>query len=129
MKPVRKTLPFTNKFGDTIQPGDMVYSITTCTHRTCITEGEYVGYIERSGYDYKTRESKNIPYVQVKVPAVRTVYFDKLKNATFKWADYTRDYFNEHVVRSEEKIFRISTLNYNNIIPRSSSTEKLAKAV
>lgn len=125
MKPVRKTLPFTNKFGDTIQPGDKVYSITTCTHRTCITEGEYVGYIER-GY---RNQGEPIPYVQVKVPAVRTVYFDKLKNATFKWADYTRDYFKEHVVRSEEKIFRISTLNYNNIIPRTSSTEKLAKAV
>ena len=129
MKRERKELPFTNKFGDTINPGDAVYAITTCTHRTYITKGEYLGYVETSGYDYKTRSATLIPKVQVRFPAVKYAHFDKKTGKLFNWNDYTYEYYKENVERQEIPTHRVSTLVYNNILPANTSTETLAKAV
>lgn len=129
MKRERKILPFTNNFGDVIQPGDTVYAITTCSHRTHINKAEYVGYIERDEYNWYTKERVMNPYVQIKVPTTRTRYFDKLKNKAYDWAGYTTEYFKENVERIEEPCFRISTLYYNNIVPCNASIDRLAEAV
>lgn len=129
MKRERKILPFTNNFGDVIQPGETVYAITTCAHRTHVGKAEYIGYIERSEYNWRTKETQLSPFVQIKVPTTRTRYFDKLKNKNYDWVDYTREYFDQNVERIEEPYFRISTLNYNNIIPCNASIDKLAEAV
>lgn len=129
MKRERKILPFTNNFGDVIQPGDTVYAITTCSHRTYVGKAEYIGYIERSEYNWRTKETQLSPFVQIKVPTTRTKYFDKLKNKPYDWVDYTREYFDQNVERIEEPCFRISTLNYNNIIPCNASIDRLAEAV
>jgi len=129
MKRERKILPYTNKFGDVINPGDTVYAITTCTKQTCINKGEYIGYVERDGYDYKTKSYVKMPFVQVKVPAERTEYFDTLKNKKYDWAGYTKEYFAEHVERRDIAYDRITTLQYNNILPSNTSVETLAKAV
>ena len=128
-KAKRIVAPFTNKFGDTINPGDKVYAITTCTHRTRVNESEYVGYVERSGYDFKTKQKVMMPYVQVKTKRSRPTYYDNVKKATFKWSDYTSEYFKQNVTRGEEDFYAISTLYYNNIVPRSVGTEQLVKAL
>ena len=129
MKRERKILPFTNRFGDVIQPGDTVYSITTCSHRTHINKAEYVGYIERSQYDWRTKETKLEPYVQVRLPYTSTIYFDKKKNKEYDWVGHTKEYFDENVERREIPGFRISTLWYNNVIPTNAPIDQLAEAV
>lgn len=130
MKKERKVLPFTNSFGDVIQPGDDVYIVTTCTHRTHVTKGEYIGYVERSGYDYHKNESVVLPVVQVRVPTTRTIYWDKRTDKPFKWSDYsTSEIFSENVETRTEPTFYISTLNYNRILPANTSADRLAEAV
>jgi hypothetical protein len=130
MKKERKMLPFTNNFGDVINPGDSVYVITTCTHRTHVAKGEYVGYLERLGYDWKTKKSTTVPAVQVKTPYTKTVYWDKRTDKPFKWSDYTTsEVFKEHVETRNEPAFRISTLNYNRIVPAGVSADRLMAAV
>lgn len=129
MKRERKVLPYTNRFGDVINPGDKVYSITTCSHRTHISEGEYVGYVERDSPDYKTRSYKPMPYVQVRVPAQITYWFDKLKNRKYSWVNHNSQYFQENVESRTTYTTRITTLQLNNIIPRNAPVERLAEAV
>jgi hypothetical protein len=126
----RKELPFTNKFGDIINPGDTVYVVTTCTHRTFVEKGEYVGYVERSGYDYRKKKSVVVPAVQVKKPYTKTIYWDKRTDKEFKWADYTSpEDMQENVETRQEQAFRISTLQYNRILPATVSADRLMEAV
>jgi hypothetical protein len=129
MKRERKILPFTNRFGDVIQPGDFVYAITTCTHRTHVNKAEYVGYVERSSYDWKTKEYKDMPYVQVKSPCTIVEYFDKKANKKYDWVGYTKEYFDQNVERREIPSTRISTLQYNNILPVTAAIDQLVEAV
>lgn len=126
----RKQLPFTNKFGDVINPGDAVYVVTTCTHRTHVEKGEYVGYVERHEYVYHKQESVIVPAVQVKKPYTRTIYWDKRTDKQFNWKNYTtREDFKENVETREQRAFRISTLYYNRILPASVSADRLMEAV
>lgn len=126
----RKELPFTNSFGDVIQPGESVYVITTCTHRTHVGKAEYIGYLERSGYDWKSKKSTMVPYVQVKTPYNKTIYWDKRTDKPFKWADYTTsEDFKLNVETRSEPAFRISTLQYNRILPSSSHADRLMAAI
>ena len=126
----RKQLPFTNSFGDVIQPGDSVYVVTTCTHRTHVSKGEYLGYLERSGYDYREKKSTMIPAVQVKVSYTSQRYWDKRTNKYFKWTDYTtQEDFKANVESRVEQAFRISTLQYNRILPAGVSADRLMEAV
>ena len=68
-------------------------------------------------------------FVQVKSPSTIVEYFDKKTNKKYDWVGYTKEYFDENVERREIPTTRISTLNYNNIIPASSSIDKLAEVV
>lgn len=129
MKRERKILPFTNKFGDTINPGEQVYVITTCTHTTCVNKGEYLGFVEREDYDWKLKQTKMMPYVQVKVKDQRTVWFDTLKNEKYSWVGHNNEYFQAHVEHRKEDFHRISTLYYNNVIPANASADRLMAAV
>jgi hypothetical protein len=126
----RKQLSFTNKFGDIINPGDNVYVVTTCSHRTHVEKGEYVGYVERHGYDYREKKSVIVPAVQVKKPYTRTIYWDKRTDKEFDWKNYTtREDFQENVETRKQQAFRVSTLQYNRILPASVSADRLMEVV
>ena len=103
-KPKRVVGPFTTEWGNTIQPGQKVFAITTCSHQTCVMEVEYVGYVERdslrSDSDMKEFYKSKRQYVQVR-----------------RACHWTRD------------TTIISTLVYNRIIPVESSAVDLIKLI
>lgn len=100
-KPKRIVAPFTTEWGHTIQPGQKVFAVTTCSHQMLVEEVEYIGYVKRDGYRY---DSKTKIYINFKRPNVQ------VRRA------------------SRENKLIISTLYYNRIIPVESSASELAKA-
>lgn len=128
-KRVRVIKPFTNMFGQVIEPGMPVFVVTTCTHQTYITKGEYIGYIERDVYRYN-HETKLVavpePFVQVRVECNtdRCVYKDTGEDIV--WSNFDPNRANEWVTTGGT---RINTLRYNRIIRADSSLEEMAAAV
>lgn len=59
----REAVPFTNDFGQVINPGDDVVVVTTCTGNTNTTRGKYLGLRGK--------------YVQAEVPSNSWAYFVK----------------------------------------------------
>ena len=125
-KTKRIVAPFTNKFGDKINPGDTVYAITVCTKRTNIEKVEYVGYIERQGWNYRTSKHEIVPFVQVRRPTTKSYYVYEGTDTLVNWSTFDRTQKTE---RKEEQTSIITTLCYNNIIPANSTLDKLAEAV
>lgn len=128
----RKILPFVNKFGDVINPGESVYIVTTCTHRTRVNKGLYIGFVEREQYDWKTDQYSPKPFVQVKVPGSRTVYYDKKTNKKWDWSLYKKlgsDYYKENVEVRAEPYDHISTLFYNRILPTNTTPDRLIEVL
>jgi hypothetical protein len=126
-KPVRHIEPFTNQFGDVIQPGDAVYSITMCTKTTSVKKAEYLGVIKREGW----RGEEQLA-VQVLVDADKTVW---------RWADTKEDtswdvYYRQCNKPNSRQIEaysvpykRVSTLQLNRIVPVRVSADQLAAAI
>lgn len=126
-KSKRIVAPFTNNFGVTINPGDKVYAITVCSHRTYISEVEYVGYIERDGYDYNTRQYEKMKFAQVRRPTTdRKAYYEGT-DTLVNWSTFNRG--EDKIEWRETERFIITTLQYNNIIPVTSPIATLAEAV
>lgn len=124
--------PFTNSFGQVIEPGTPVFVVTVCTGRTSITKGEYVGYIERDAYVYdqeqKTYVSKIAPFVQARVEYDKAYYAYKDTGERVDWKTFTSDVAGKCVWMSE-KAHRITTLNYNRILRADSSLDEMAAVV
>ena len=122
--------PFTNKFGQVIEPGTPVFVVTTCTHQTSITRGEYVGYIERDSYvwdqEQKTYVSKVEPFVQARVEYDKAYYVYKDTEERVNWKTYAS---NRDCEWRSEKAHRITTLQYNRILRADSSLEDMAAVV
>lgn len=121
-KVVRHIEPFTNEFGDVIQPGEAVYAVTMCTSRTHITKGEYLGVIKREG-----RRGQVQLVVQVEVDAKRTAYRYKDTKEDTTWIEY---YYNGRPNGREVEIYsvpckRVSTLQLNRIVPAKISADQL----
>lgn len=131
-KRVRIVKPFTNKFGQVIEPGMPVFVITVCTGQTAITKGEYVGYIEREDYVYSTEQktyvSKLAPFVQARVEydAAKFIYEDTGERVD--WKTFRLD-GPRKTVWVTEKAHRITTLKYNRILRADSSLEDMAAIV
>lgn len=127
---VRVVKPFTNSFGQVIEPGTPVFVITVCTHQTNIAKGEYIGYIERdaSRYDRELQQfvAFKEPFVQARVECdtSRCVYKDTGENVV--WSKFDANRANEWVTT---KGTRITTLLYNRILRADSSLEEMAAAV
>ena len=122
--------PFTNSFGQVIEPGMPVFVVTTCTKRTYITKGEYVGYIEREVYRYN-RETKDLvavpeSFVQARVEYDKAYYVYKDTEERVNWKTFTS---NRECEWRSEKAHRITTLQYNRILRADSSLDEMAKAV
>ena len=132
-RPIRVIKPFTNKFGQVIEPGMPVFVVTTCTHQTYITKGEYVGYIERDvlryeqKIDHRVRVTVKEPFVQVRVEYDKTKYIYKDTGERVDWKTFVRD--ERNTVWVTEKAHRITTLQYNRILRADSSLEEMAAAV
>jgi hypothetical protein len=114
----REVIPFTNDFGQVINPGDDVVVVTTCTGSTNTQKGKYVGMHGKS--------------VQAEVPSSSYAYFVKgsderaphnfhneLYKSGFNWNTPEWKALREKVYAPYEyrKIHgtRITTLQYNRI--------------
>jgi hypothetical protein len=114
-KAIRHIEPFTNQFGDVIQPGDAVYSITMCTKNTHIAKGEYLGVIKREGWRGKEELS-----VQVLVDAEKTAWRWKDTKEDTTWFAYysqSRELNSRDVEAYGVPYKRVSTLQLNRIVP------------
>ena len=130
-KRVRVIKPFTNKFGQVIEPGMPVFVVSVCTGQTYITKGEYVGYIERDAYVYDAEQKKYVsklaPFVQARVQYDQTKWVYKDTGERIDWKTYVRGARETEYVT--EKAHRITTLQYNRILRADSSLEEMAAAV
>ena len=128
-KRARVIKPFTNMFGQVIEPGMPVFVVTTCTHQTYITKGEYIGYIERDVYRYN-HETKLVavpePFVQARVECNTSGCVYKDTGEKVVWSKYDANRESEWVTT---KSTRITTLQYNRILRADSSIEEMAAAV
>lgn len=126
-KSKRIVAPFTNKFGQTIQPGEDVFAITTCTGIVSINQAKYVGYVERQSYDWDTKTYGLEKFAQISTPCTKNVYYKKGTTEPFVWGFYNSgipgtDQFD----RVEVPFDQISTLQYNRIIPTTASLNDMA---
>ena len=112
--------PFETKYG-TVNPGDVVYAITTgYNHAVSITKGTYLGY---------TGSGRN-QRVKLEVLKTRTVWHDNHTGKPYKWThSYRSDYYQLHVVRQEVTALGVTTLQRNRILPISITADQLAQAV
>lgn len=114
----REAIPFTNDFGQVINPGDDVVVVTTCTGNTNTQKGKYVGMRGKS--------------VQAEVPSGSYAYFVKgtderaphnfhdrlwkagLKYNTPEWKELRDEVYGPYEYRQTGGT-RITTLQYNRI--------------
>ncbi len=114
----REAIPFTNDFGQVINPGDDVVVVTTCTGSTNTQKGKYVGMRGKS--------------VQAEVPSNSWAYFVKgtdelaphdfwkgMQGHSFKYGTPEYNELREKVYGPYEyrklNTTRITTLYYNRI--------------
>lgn len=122
--------PFTNQFGQIINVGDPVISITLCTGRTYLTRAKYVGVIESPGGRWEGRypNEKWVPCIDERVQVAVTQdctdwYRKDNDDICYTWeCDESERY-------SKTTPITISTLNYNNILPDTVTVDELIKAV
>lgn len=129
-KTKRIVAPFINDFGQVIQPGDSVFAVTTCTHRTNVFEAKYVGYIEREEYNWKEKKHEMKKFAQISTPSTKHVYYKKGTSELFNWGTYVSGVpGDEQFDRAEVPFNYISTLQYNRILPAYASITQLASVV
>ena len=127
-KAVRHIEPFTNQFGDVIQPGETVYSITMSYKTTRVSKGEYLGVIKRIS-SWGGREEVA---VQVLVDAQKTAWRWRDTKEDTTWLAYysQRGQPDARMVEAYNiPCKRVSTLQLNRILPAKVSTDQLAAAI
>lgn len=115
--------PFTSEFG-TFNPGDPAIVVTTCTKRTYVERVEYVGYVERTEYNWKTRMNELKKFAQIRRSISTFTPFWAGTDEKAKWP-----YGDRKVEYRDVPGTRISTLQYNRLIPASASTDQLIEAL
>ena len=93
----REAIPFTNDFGQTINPGDEVIVITTCTKSTNTRKGKYVGMSGKS--------------VQAEVEYTKFEWYNKETGEAGSYYKIPLEQRSHRRVPAK----RITTLNYNRI--------------
>jgi len=116
--------PFTNKFGQTFNPGDQAIAVTTCTGRTNIARVEYVGYIERNIYNWHTKKTEVEKFVQIRRPTSTFTSFWKGTDEKASWP-----YGDREVEYRDVSGTLVTTLQYNNIIAAEASVDQVIEAV
>lgn len=110
--------PFTSEYG-TFNPGDPAIAITVCTGRVCVDRVEYVGYIVRNEYNYKTRQREDMKYAQIRRPSERFEWYNKETGEAEKWKA------NGNQGTRYVPTTIITTLQYNRLLPAAASTDEL----
>jgi hypothetical protein len=126
-KAVRHIEPFTNQFGDVIQPGEEVYSITMSYKTTSVKKGEYLGVIKRAGWGGREEVA-----VQVLVDAQKTAWRWRDTKEDTTWLAYYSQSGepNARMVEAYNIPYkRVSTLQLNRILPAKVSADQLAAAI
>lgn len=115
--------PFANEYG-TFNPGDHCIAITVCTGRVNVARVEYVGYVERRCYNYKTRQTETMKFAQIRRPTRTYTSFWKGTNDKASWPYGERDVEYRYVDSTT-----ITTLNYNRLLPAAASVDQLIKEI
>lgn len=113
--------PFQSEYG-TFNPGDAAIAITVCTGRVCVDRVEYVGYVERNQYNYKTKQYEPTKFAQIRRPVQRGEWYDKTTNERCNWQAGNKNLGFRYV-----STIGITTLQYNRLLPASASTDDLIK--
>lgn len=115
--------PFTNEYG-TFNPGDPCVAITVCTGNVCVERVEYVGYVERNSYNWRSKTSVPTKFVQVRRNNRRYTPFYKGTEEVAKWPYGEREIEYKYV----DKLI-ITTLQDNRILPTQVTTDQLIKEI
>lgn len=110
--------PFTSEYG-TFNPGDSVIAITVCTGRIHVDRVEYVGYVVRKGYNYKTKQFDDVKFAQIRRPSQRFEWYNKETGEAEKWKA------NGNQGTRYVPTTIVSTLQYNRLLPATTSTDEL----
>lgn len=115
--------PFTNEHG-TFNPGDPAIAVTLCTSRVNVARVEYVGYIERKEYNYKTRQTELMKFAQIRRPTSKFTAFwhGTSEKASWPYGDRLVEY------RSVPGTI-ISTLQFNRLIPATATIDQLIEEI
>ena len=119
--------PFTNKFGQTFNPGDKVIAVTVCTGRTNIARAEYVGYVERKEGNWPNPGTITRKYVQIRRMSTSSVAVYGGTTIKVNWSTFLRGKDICEWITVEKPI--VTTLCYNNILADESSVDALIEAV
>jgi hypothetical protein len=115
--------PFTNEFG-TFNLGDQCVAITVCTGRVNVARVEYIGYIERTEYNYQTKKSEPRQYAQIRRPSKRFEWYNKLTGESCSWESGN----NDHGLRYYDTT-TVTTLQYNRLLPAQISIDQLIEQI
>ena len=100
---------FESEYGK-FKPGDKAYAVTTGTGHTVKVElVEYVGYITRESYNWRTKENTLDAFAQIRRPIRKTQWYNKDTGVNCKW-------FPGAAVRWIDTT-TITTLKLNRLIP------------
>lgn len=115
--------PFQNEYG-TFNPGDKCIAVTVSTGRVNVARVEYVGYVERQGYNYQTQKRETMKFAQIRRPTSRFTCFWKGTDERASWPYLDREIEYRYVDGTT-----VTTLNYNRLLPASATTDDLIKEI
>lgn len=115
--------PFQSEYG-MFNPGDAAIAITVCTGRVCVDRVEYVGYIERDQYNYKTKQYEPTKFAQIRRPTSTFTAFWEGTDEKARWPYGERKVEYRSVAGT-----LVTTLQYNRLLPASASTDDLIKVI
>lgn len=122
---MRKTIvaPIQLEHG-TFNPGDQVFAVTTCTGKVKVSKVEYVGYVLARQYCYKEKKYVDIKKAQIRRPTDIGEWFDKETGEKTQWKPNTPNLGFRYVPGT-----RVTTLNYNRILPVNATVDELIKEI
>lgn len=114
---------YNNEYG-AYEPGDKVLAITVCTHNVKVEPVEYVGYVERKVYNFRTSEYDVQKFVQIRRMSkrYRVVWKDTGEPAKYPYSGRPTEY-------KRYTAPMITTLYYNRIFPINNQAIDLPKTI
>jgi hypothetical protein len=114
---------YTNEYG-TYNPGDKVIAITVCTGNVYVELVEYLGYVERMQWCYKTHQRVLQKFVQIRRTTKKFTAFWKGTDEQACWPYGDREVEGRYVYGTT-----VTTLQHNRILPSNIQALDLAKAI
>lgn len=114
---------FTNKYG-TFNPGDSCIAVTVCTGRVNLARVDYLGYVEREGYNYQTRSYEKVKFAQIRRPTTSYRAFYVGTDEPARWPYKVGEVEYRNIPGTI-----VSTLQYNRLLPANATADDLIKEV